>query len=110
MNLKYNINKIHGDLLSQFLNAEIKIEEKSNLKFGNYIEVSIINEGKEVKMIVIKKDLENDNFNWSYLENQLNEGSFLIERFSNIDNLTSDVKDIFEKNRFSEEYLNELNK
>ena len=64
MNLKYNINKIHGDLLSQFLNAEIKIEEKSNLKFGNYIEVSIINEGK----------------------------------------------DIFEKNRFSEEYLNELNK
>ena len=110
MNLKYNINKIHGDLLSQFLNAEIKIEEKSNLKFGNYIEVSIINEGKEVKMIVIKKDLENDNFNWSYLENPLNEGSFLIVRFSNIDNLTSDVKDIFEKNRFSEEYLNELNK
>ena len=66
MDFKYNINKIHGDLLSQFLNSEIKIEEKSNLKLGNYIEVSIINEGKEVKMVVSKKELENYSFNCSY--------------------------------------------
>lgn len=110
MNFKYNINKIHSDLLSQFLNSEIKIEEKSNLKFGSYIEVSIINEGKEVKMVMTKKDLENYSFNWSYFENPLNENSDLVNRFSSIDDLTSDVKEIFEKNRFSEEYLNELNK
>lgn len=110
MNLKYNINKIHGDLLSQFLNAEIKIEEKSNLKFGNYIEVSVINEGKEVKMIMTKKDLENYSFPWRYSENPLNENASFVERFSSVDDLTSDVKEIFEKNRFSEEYLNELKK
>jgi hypothetical protein len=110
MDLKYNINKIHGDLLSQFLNAEIKIEEKSSLKFGNYIEVSVINEGKEVKMIMTKKDLENYSFPWRYSENPLNEGADLVERFSSVDDLTSDVKEIFEKNRFSEEYLNGLNK
>ena len=33
MSLRYNVNKIHGDLLSQFPSAEIKIEEKSNLKY-----------------------------------------------------------------------------
>jgi hypothetical protein len=110
MNFKYNINKIHSDILSQFLNAEIKIEEKSNLKFGSYIEVSVINEGKEVKMIMTKKDLENYSFNWSYFENPLNENSDLVSRFSSVDDLTSDIKEIFEKNRFSEEYLNELNK
>ena len=110
MDFKYNINKIHGDLLSQFINAEIKIEEKSNLNFGNYMEVSIINEGKEVKMIMTKKDLENYSFNWSYFENPLNENSDLVNRFSSIDDLTSDVKEIFEKNRFSDEYLNEINK
>ena len=110
MDFKYNINKIHGDLLSQFLNSEIKIEEKSNLKLGNYIEVSIINEGKEVKMVVSKKELENYSFNWSYSENPLNERADFVDRFSSIDDLTSDVKEIFEKNRFSEEYLNELNK
>jgi hypothetical protein len=110
MDFKYNINKIHGDLLSQFLNSEIKIEEKSNLKLGNYIEVSIINEGKEVKMIISKKELENYSFNWSYYENPLNENSDFVNRFSSIDDLTSDVKEIFEKNRFSQEYIDELNK
>jgi len=108
MDLKYNINKIHGDLISQFHKSEIKIEEKSNLKFGNYIEISVINEGKEVKMIMTKKDLENYNFNWSYFENPIDENSSLVERNSSIDDLSSDVKEIFEKNRFSEEYLNNI--
>ena len=110
MNLKYNINKIHGDLLSQFLNAEIKIEEKSNLKFGNYIEVSIINEGKEVKMIVSKKELEGSSFNWAYLSNPLNESSDFVERNSNVETIANDISEIFEKKRFNADYLNELNK
>lgn len=110
MDLKYNINKIHSDLISRFINSEIKIEEKSNLKFGSYIEISIINEGKEVKMIVTKKDLENYSFPWRYAENPLNENSDLVERFSSVDNITLDIKEIFEKNRFSEDYLKEVNK
>jgi hypothetical protein len=110
MDLKYNINKIHSDLLSQFYNAEIKIEEKSNLKYGSYIEVSVINEGKEVKMIMTKKDLENYSFPWRYSENPLNESSDFVERFSSVDDITSDIKEIFEKNRFSEDYLKEVNK
>jgi hypothetical protein len=110
MDFKYNINKIHSDLLSQFVTAEIKIEEKSNLKFGTYLEVSVINEGKEVKMIMTKKDLENYSFPWRYSENPLNESADFVERFSSIDDITSDIKEVFEKNRFSQEYLDELNK
>ena len=59
---------------------------------------------------ISKKELENYSFNWSYSENPLNESADFVDRFSSIDDLTSDVKEIFEKNRFSEEYLNELNK
>ena len=110
MDFKYNINKIHGDLLSQFLNSEIKIEEKSNLKLGNYIEVSIINEGKEVKMIVSKKELEGSSFNWAYLSNPLNESSDFVERNSNVETIANDISEIFEKKRFDSDYLNELNK
>jgi hypothetical protein len=108
MDLKYNINKIHGNFLSNF--EEVRIDEKSDIKFGNYFLISAINEGKEVKMIMTKKDLENYSFAWRYSENPLNENADLVERFSSLDDLTSDVKEIFEKNRFSEEYLNELNK
>lgn len=108
MDLKYNINKIHGDLISKFNKGEVRIEEKSNLIFGSYIQISVINEGREVKMIITKKDLEGYKFNWSYFENPTDENSSLVERNSSIDNLSSDVKEIFEKNRFSEEYLNNI--
>ncbi len=110
MNLRFNVNKIHGDLISQFPSGEVKIEEKSNLKFGNYVEISVVNEGKEVRMIVEKSSLENYKFNWSYSENPLNESSDLVSRTSTIDELSSDVKDVFVKNRFSEDYLKEINK
>lgn len=105
--LRYNINKIHIDLLLEY--GEVKLEEKSNLEFGNYFEI-IINEDKQLKMIVVKRDIENANFNWKYFSNPLNEKSNLVERSSNIFSLIHDVKDIFEKKRFSEEYLNELSK
>ncbi len=110
MSLRYNVNKIHGDLLSQFPSAEIKIEEKSNLKYGNYIQISVLNGNKEVKMIVEKTSLENYKFDWSYFENPLNENSDLVQRNSSLDDISSDVKDIFNKNRFSEDYLKEINK
>jgi len=105
MNLKVNINKIHGDLLNQFNN--VKIEEKSNLKFGNYFLLTI-NEDKELKMILTKKEVENNIFNWAYYSNPLNENSDLVERKSTIETFKNDVKDIFEKNRFSSDYLENI--
>lgn len=108
MDLKYNINKIHGDLLNNF--ETVSIKEKSNLKFGNYFEISSTNEGFEVKMILTKKDIELSNIKWSYFSNPLNENSDLVERTSNIDNITNDIKDIISKKRFDSEYLSEINK
>lgn len=110
MDLKYNVNKIHVDLASQFYGHEVKIEEKSNVKFGNYFELSVIKEGIEAKMIITMKSLNNYNFDWSYFSNPLDENSHLVERSSSVDGFASDVKDIFEKNRFSEDYLKEVNK
>ena len=98
------------------------LEKDYNL-FAKYFDISV-NGNWEGKNILIeksvkptkeeneklKKELENYSFNWSYSENPLNESADFVDRFSSIDDLTSDVKEIFEKNRFSEEYLNELNK
>jgi len=110
MDLKYNVNKIHVDLTSQFFGHDVKIEEKSNLKFGNYFEFSVVKEGVEAKMILPMTSLSNYNFNWSYFSNPLDENSHLVERSSSVDSFANDVKDIFEKNRFSEDYLREVNK
>lgn len=110
MELRYNINKIHIDLSSRFATGEVKILEKSNLKFGKYFEISVIKESKEVRMIFTVNDLESFNeINWFYYENPLNESSDLVERRSNIDDLSSHVSDIFDKSRFSEDYLNKIN-
>jgi hypothetical protein len=110
MDLKYNVNKIHVDLTSQFYGHDVKIEEKSSVKFGNYFEISVIKEGKEAKMILTMTSLSNYNFGWSYFSNPLDESSHLVERNSSVDSFAKDVKDIFEKNRFSEDYLKEVNK
>lgn len=104
MDLQFNINKVHIDLLLEY--DDVKILEKSNLKFGNYFEITTINEdNRQLKMIVTKKEIENANFNWCYFDNPLNENSNLVQRNSNILSLIHDVKDIFERKRFSEEYL-----
>lgn len=107
MELKYNINKIHGDFLSNF--EEVKIDEKSDKKFGNYFLISAINEGKEVKMILTKKSVETGNLNWSYYSNPLKDDSLLVERTSSIADITTDVKDVITKNRFDEEYISSIN-
>lgn len=107
MELKYNINKIHSDLLSNF--EEVRIDEKSDKKFGNYFLISAINEGKEVKLILTKKSVESGNLNWSYYSNPLKEDSLLVERTSSIADITTDVKDVIVKNRFDEEYITSIN-
>lgn len=107
MELKYNINKIHSDLLSNF--EEVRIDEKSDKKFGNYFLISAINEGKEVKLILTKKSVETGNLNWSYYSNPLKDDSLLVERTSSIADITTDVKDVISKNRFDEEYISSIN-
>lgn len=102
MSLKENINKIHYDLTNRF--GEVGIIEKSSLKMGNYFELSVLENNKEVKLLIKKTDIENHNFNWLYFSNPLNENSYLVERNSNVDSITLHIQDIFEKKRFDSEY------
>jgi tRNA U34 5-carboxymethylaminomethyl modifying GTPase MnmE/TrmE len=102
MNLKVNVNKIHSSLSDQF--EIVKIEEKSSIDLQEYVEITSVNEGKEVVMIITKKDLNNNKFNWKYYSNP-DMRDFLIERNSTVDSIVEDVKDIFEKNRFDSDYL-----
>lgn len=102
MNLKNNINKIHGDFQNNFQN--VKIEERTS-KSGNYFEIVV----ESVKMIIYKKDITNESFNWSYYANPNNESS-LVERHSDIYNICNHVKDIIDNSRFNQEYIDELNK
>jgi hypothetical protein len=104
MNLKNNLNKIHGDLLNKFNNVEIY--EKSDLNIGNYIEFSINENNREIRAIITKRELENNSFNWVYFSNPLEKNSPLVERKSSIDGFLSDIIDIFEKVRFDSGYIN----
>ena len=54
MNLKQNINRIHIELSNNF--DEVIIFEKSDIKLGNYIELSILEGDKNLKLIVSKTD------------------------------------------------------
>jgi hypothetical protein len=106
MNLKQNINRIHGELSNNF--DEVSVSEKSDIKRGNYIELSILEKNKNLKVIISKKDLEGDKFNWEYFANPLNESSDLIQRNSSVSLFIEDVKDIFNKNRFNSEYIESI--
>jgi hypothetical protein len=108
MGIKDNINKIHGDLSSVFENIEIS--EKSNKRYGNFFEISILNEGANLKMILPKSNIENDTFGWEYYGNPLNENSDMIERISNIDNVKLHAMDILHKKRFNKEYIESISK
>ena len=105
MELKQNINRVQGDLTNYFEN--VQISEKSNKELGNYFELSVLENNKEVKAIIKMTEIENANFSWNYYANPLDETS-LVERVSSIYTFSSDVQDIFEKNRFSSDYLNQI--
>jgi hypothetical protein len=103
MDIRYNINTIHTKILENFKNTEIT--EKSSVKFGNYFEISV-KESKEVKIIIPYKNIDNKvQIDWFYFSNPLNESSDLIQRKSKADEFAIIIKDILEKNRFSEDYL-----
>ena len=107
MSLRQNINRVHFDLQNRF--GEVTITEKSDLKLGNYFELSILEGNKEVKVILRKTEAEKNIFEWSYFSNPLNEGSDLVERTSKIDMFSIDIQEVLEKNRFDSDYLNKIN-
>ena len=107
MDLKVNINKVHSNLTNNYEN--VSIVEKNDKKFGNYFELSVKENNKDLKIILSKQNIENQKFNWSYYSNPLDENSYLVERTSDINSFIKDVEDIFEKNRFDSDYLEKLN-
>jgi len=108
MGLKKNINKIHSDLSDKF--SSVEIVEKYNKKHSNYIEIVVNEENRTMFSIIKKEDLEREEFKWSYKSNPMLEDSYLVERNSSIDKFTSDVKDIFEKDRFDYDYIRDIEK
>jgi len=108
MGLKKNINKIHSDLSDKF--SSVVIVEKYNKKHSNYIEIVVNEENRTMFSIIKKEDLEREEFKWSYKSNPMLEDSYLVERNSSIDKFTSDVKDIFEKDRFDYDYIRDIEK
>lgn len=105
MGFRENVNKIHSDLLSIY---DVKVEEGQS-KQGNFIKFSIKEDKKELLVSISKSSLEKNYFDWVYDSNPLNENNDLVERSSTIEGFISDVIDIFEKNRFNEDYLKKLN-
>lgn len=115
MALKENLNKIHFSLSNRF---DVELNEKSDIKSGNYIEILIKEDKKELRASIKKADLESSIFNWSYLSNPENsekldacslyDNKFTVNRVSNVDGFLNDVVDIFEKNRFDSDYLEKI--
>ncbi len=100
MGLKENINKLHSSLTSKF--EDVSISEKSSVN-GNYFEIKVVNEGRELFAMIRKVDIENDNFNWTYYSNPISK-EHLVERVSFVNKFTEDVTDIFLNNRFCKDY------
>jgi hypothetical protein len=106
--IKQNINKIHFDITNEF--EAVTISEKFNKDLGNFIEILITEGKKEVKLTLKKTEVEKNTFDWSYLSNPLVESSDLVYRTSTVLEFSNDIKDIFEKNRFDSDYLDEIKK
>jgi hypothetical protein len=105
MSLKDNVNRLHIELSNTF--TQVDIFEKSHIKYGNYIEFSINENGLNLRAIIYKRDLEKNNFEWKYLSNPNNDES-IVERNSSTDSFLEDVIDIFYKNRFDSDYINSI--
>lgn len=105
MSLKTNTNKIHFDLTSLY--ESVDIAEKSDRFIGNFVEFRVVENKKELVLTIQKYELEKDTFKWSYLANPEDKSS-IVERVSNVVNFLSDIEDIFEKDRFDQDYLQKL--
>lgn len=103
MDIKFNINKIHGDLLNLY--NEVSIKEGANEKWGQFFELEIKNEGKTLRCLITKESIMNPSFNWGYFGNPLLENSHLVARQSDIYSFVNHIEDIFTKERFDKDYL-----
>lgn len=97
---KSNLNSIHYQLTENF--ESVSVTDKKD-KSGT-LEITV-KDVLEAKILVTKKELENSEFNFKYFSNPKDENSYLIERIGSVNNFSDIIKDIFEKKRFSEEYL-----
>jgi gas vesicle protein len=114
-----NINKIDNDLKSLFKIVDIK-EKTVGKNF--YFEISATSdfqnltesfETKRAKVVVRieKRFLQQEcleMINWSYSVNPLRESSDWIERTSNIENLSKDIRNVVLKKQLSSEYMKTL--
>lgn len=103
MDIRYNINRIHSLLNDKF--TDVKICEKESLKFGKFFEI-VVNESRTIKMIIPFKNIDGKSkYSFYYFSDPTNENSELVERNSDNESVVSIVEDIFNNNRFSENYL-----
>lgn len=105
MELKKNINKIHSYLQDEF--KEVDLIDTSSKRWGNYFEIVVKESNLTLKLIIKHKELESGSFDWSYLSNPNDENS-IVERHSVVDGFTHDIKDIFSKRRFDNNYLKNI--
>lgn len=105
MDFKLNFNRLHYLLTEKF--EDVTVFEKSNRLLGNYIEINI-NEKVNCRVIINKRDLESESFNWLYYSNPVNESSHLITRKSTIDSFTDVISDIINNRRFDSNYIETL--
>lgn len=111
--IKENINKIDYELKNLF--EEVEISEKNN-RNGYYFEINAsshinfddVRKKVSVKVDIKKPDLMANNISWSYYTNPSNESSEVINRVSNINNISSDIYRIVSKKMMEEEYFESL--
>ena len=97
---KSNLNAIHFQLTESF--ESVSVNDRKD-KWGT-LEITV-KDVLEAKILVTKKDLESNQFNFKYFSNPKDDTSYLIERSSTVENFSDIIKDIFDNKRFSEEYL-----
>jgi hypothetical protein len=105
MSIKLNINKIHGGLCELF--GEVSVKERSSVEKGNYFELVAEKDGMKAVIVIAKKSVENERFQWGYYSNP-ESMDHLVERVSRIETISTDVEEIFEKKRFDSDYLSQI--
>lgn len=110
MDLKFNINKIHSNLLMiENIGETVTINEASDKDFGSHFIITAIHNGITAKVIIEKADLESTRFRWRYMSNPNDKSCGLVERTSTTDGFVADLIDVFHKRRFDSDYLSEIN-
>ena len=110
-----NINKIDADLKNLFENVYIYERSRGNqFYFEIKANSEFFNESKndlkriEIKVLISKIDILNENIKWYYSANPLDEKSDWVERLSNINFISQDMYDVIVKGRMDENYFNSL--